>query len=109
VLRFVFGVILLTLGRKLFWLFVAGAGFVAAIFVVTHYVHLQAEWLVVPIAIGAGIVGALLAIFLQRLAIGVAGFLIAGYGTVAILQLADVSPGRLAWLPFVIGESSGLF
>lgn len=107
VVRFVFGVILLMLGRKLFWLFVAGAGFVAAIFVVTHYVHLQTEWLVVVIAIGAGIVGALLAVFLQRLAIGVAGFLMAGYGAVAILQLAGVGPGRAEWLPFVIGGVIG--
>jgi hypothetical protein len=109
VLRFVFGIILLTMGRKLFWLFVAGAGFVAAIFLARHYVHVEAEWLVVVIAVGAGILGALLAVFLQRLAIGVAGFLVAGYGAVALVQLAGVDPGRLAWLPFVIGGVIGAF
>jgi hypothetical protein len=107
VLRFVFGIILLAFGRKLFWLFVAGAGFVTAIFLVTHYIHLQAEGLIVLIAIGAGILGALLAVFLQRLAIGVGGFLAAGYGAVTLLQVAGVDPGRLAWVPFVIGGVIG--
>jgi hypothetical protein len=100
---------LLTTGRKLFWLFVAGAGFVAALFLVRHYIQIEPEWLVILIAIGAGLLGALLAVFLQRLAIGVAGFLVAGYGAVALLQLAGADPGRLAWLPFVIGGVIGAF
>jgi hypothetical protein len=109
VLRLIVGVILLTLGRKLFWLFVAAAGFVAAIFLVTRYVHVQAEWLIAVIAIGAGVLGALLAVFLQRVAIGIAGFLVAGYAVVALLQLAGVDLGRLAWVAYVIGGVIGAF
>ena len=107
VVRLLVGFVLLTLGRKLFWLFVAGAGFVATIFLVTNFVDLQPEWLVIAVALGAGILGALLAVFLQRVAVGIAGFIIAGYSTVALLQLIGLGTGRLAWVPFIIGGVVG--
>ena len=109
IVRFVVGALLLALGRKLFWLFVAGAGFVAMVFLVTTSVELEPEWLVILVALGVGIIGALLAVFLQRVAVGIAGFLVAGYATVALLQLVGISLGRLAWLPFVIGGVIGAF
>jgi hypothetical protein len=107
ILRFVTGIALLTLGRKLFWLFVAGAGFLTATFLVRNYTQLQPEWLVILVALGAGIIGALVAVFLQRLAVGIAGFLVAGYCAVALLQLAGIDPGRLTWLPYIIGGVVG--
>ena len=107
ILGFVTGIALLTLGRKLFWLFVAGVGFLTATFLVRNYVQLQPEWLVILVALATGIIGALLAVFLQRLAVGIAGFLAAGYAAVTLLQLAGGDPGRLAWLPYVIGGVVG--
>ena len=69
------GFILLFLGRRLFWLFVALIGFIAGMSLATEVFAIREQWLLLLIAIGCGILGALIALFLQRLAIGIAGFI----------------------------------
>ena len=54
------------------------------------------------------LIGALVALFLQRIAIGIAGFLIVGYLTVWLLGLFGVEVGNLAWLAYVVGGLVGL-
>ncbi len=73
------GAALLAFGRRIFWFFVALTGFFAGLQVATSYLHLQPGWTAYAIALLVGLVGALLAIFFQRLAIGVAGFLAGAY------------------------------
>src|SRR6187200_2140589 len=66
------GVVLLFFGRRLFWLFVALIGFIAGMSLATQVLAIHEQWLLLLIAIGCGILGALIALFLQRLAIGIA-------------------------------------
>jgi hypothetical protein len=75
----VLGLAALLLGRKLFWLFVGAAGFVLGFNVAQSYFQLEAAWLVVVIGLVVGALGALLAVFAQRLAIAIAGFISGGY------------------------------
>jgi len=70
---------LLMLGRRLYWLFVAGMGFVVAMDMATTYLGGSGEWVTLTIGIAAGLAGALFAIFLQRLAVGIAGFAALAY------------------------------
>jgi hypothetical protein len=78
VLNALIGSALLFFGRKVFWLFVAGAGFVAGM-TLTSRLFRGPDWLAISIGLGLGILAALLAIVLQRFAIGLAGFLVGGY------------------------------
>ena len=101
------GIFLLIFGRKLFWLFVAGIGFFAATGFSSQLFRSQPEWFILIFALATGIIGALLAVFLQRIAIGLAGFLAGGYLTLSLLDILGVELARLAWLPLIIGGIVG--
>lgn len=99
------GLALLIFGRQLFWLFVGGVGFVAGMTLATDWIHGQPDWVVLMIAILAGIMGALLSIFLQRFAIGAAGFFAGGY---ALLTLVGrIGRADLGWVAFLVGAIIG--
>jgi hypothetical protein len=74
------------LGRRLYWLFVAGVGFVVVMGLATEYLDNSEEWMMLALAIVAGVVGALLAIFLQKLAVALAGFAAAAYFARELVQ-----------------------
>jgi hypothetical protein len=102
----------LFLGRQLFWLFVAAAGFVLGFNAGTEFLGEQAAWLVLAIALVAGILGALLALFLQRVAIAVAGFIAGGYLLLNLSDLLGFTGGGdglslLALILFVVGGVLG--
>ncbi len=106
-LRLVAGAVLLTLGRKLFWLFVAAIGFETGAFIATRLLHSESDVLVFVIAIVAGIVGALLALFIENIVVTLAGFLAGGYLLVRLLDFLRLSPGQLDWLVYLIGGVIG--
>lgn len=92
------GAVLALLGRKLFWLFVGGLGFMAGYSYTEAFIGQQPEYIVVLIGIVAGVVGALLAVFLQGLAVGLAGFVAGGFITLEILRVTQFDPGQFTWL-----------
>ena len=73
--NFLVGGLLLGLGRKLFWFFVAASGFVAGLYIADRVLSIRPEWLVLVIGLVLGVIGAIAAVFIQKIAIGVAGFL----------------------------------
>src|SRR5258706_1200591 len=73
--RILAGGLLLVLGRRLFWFYVAVLGFAAGLTLASRVFHVQPEWMQLVIGIMFGIVGAILAFFFQEIAIVVAGFL----------------------------------
>jgi hypothetical protein len=75
----ILGILLLFFGRRLFWLFVGVAGFIAGLTLAPKLISDQSEMAILLIAIIAGIVGAFLAIVLEGMAILIAGFLAGGY------------------------------
>jgi hypothetical protein len=106
ILELIAGGALLLVGRTLFWLFVAGAGFAAG-GQLASLLGVESQLIMLAIAVVAGLLGALLAIFLQQLAILVAGFFSGGYFLLTMLGIFGVSMGRYDWLPFVIGGIMG--
>src|SRR5256884_4627890 len=78
------GVVVLIFGRKLFWLCVAAVGFAAGFEVAPHFVHEPTPLLMLTLGLVFGFIGALLALFLQKVAIAVAGFLAGGKLATAI-------------------------
>lgn len=108
IVRILVGVALLILGRRLFWLFVGLVGFVAGITLATQFLSGQPDWLVLVIALVAGLLGVLLALFLQQLAVGVAGFVAGGYIIVNLLSMLMAETDQLLyWLIFLIGGIIG--
>lgn len=106
-IRFLVGGILLTLGRQLFWVFVAAAGFVVGLNLTTRFFAGRPEWLVILIALAAGLVGALLAVFVQQLAVAAAGFVLGGFLAISLLEAFNLSAGRLTWLVYLAGALIG--
>jgi hypothetical protein len=85
--RVLSGALLLCFGRRLFWLFVGLLGFFAAFGFASKFFSEQSQLVTLTIALVAGLIGILLAIFLQRVAIAVAGFLAGGMFAVELLQM----------------------
>jgi hypothetical protein len=105
VINILLGAALLFFGRRLFWLFVAGVGFVAGVMLATAILGSEPQWLAVLIGLGVGLIGALLSVFLQELVVAVAGFLAGAYlfYTVAFA----LGFGSFAWLAFLVGGVIG--
>jgi hypothetical protein len=101
------GIALLFLGRRLFWLFVAVVGFMAGIGLATQFLQGQSQQFILLIGLLGGVIGALLAVFMQRLAVAVAGFIAGGYLMVTVLGWLGMGSGGAAWLPFLIGGVIG--
>ena len=105
--RVVGGAILLLFGRRLFWLFVAILGFVAAADFAAKYLNGQTQMVQLIVASIAGLIGAVLAIFLQKLAIAIAGFVAGAYAVTLLIPALHMNPGNFAWLLSVVGGIIG--
>jgi len=106
-INLVLGIILLTTGKKLYWLFVGVIGFIIGMGLATQLV-LNPAWLVYVVALGAGILGAILAHFLQHLAISLVGFMVGAYGAYRLTGLLGITAEANTWMAFIIGGIVGL-
>jgi hypothetical protein len=102
------GVALLLFGRRLFWLFVGGVGFIVGFEAATTWLQGQPEWMILLVAVGVGLIGIIASIFLQRIVVGIAGFFAGGYflSTLAVTALHMNQQG-IQWIAFIIGGILG--
>ena len=101
------GAVILFFGRKLFWLCVAAVGFAAGVEIAPHLVQEPSPLLALTIALLLGLIGALLALFLQKIAIAVLGFLAGGKLAGAIAAAFFVQYAEHSTIIFVIGGIIG--
>src|SRR5258707_980256 len=101
------GVVILLFGRKLFWLCVAAVGFAAGVEIAPHVVHEPSPLMALTIALVLGLIGALLALFLQKIAIAVLGFLAGGKLAGAIAAAFLVHYAQYSTIIFVAGGIIG--
>jgi hypothetical protein len=101
------GVVVLFFGRKLFWLCVAAIGFAAGVELAPRLVQEPSVLLSLTIALLLGIIGALLALFLQKIAIAVLGFLAGGKLAGAIAAAFFVHYAQHSTIIFLIGGIIG--
>ena len=94
-------------GRKLFWLCVAAVGFAAGLQIAPLLVNEASSVLALVIAVVFGILGALLAVFIQKIAIAVLGFLAGGKLATAIAAAFFVQHAQYSTIIFVIGGIVG--
>jgi hypothetical protein len=101
------GVVILFFGRKLFWLCVAAVGFAVGVKIAPLLVNESSSLLALLIALIFGVLGALLALFLQKVAIAVLGFLAGGKLATAIAAAFFVQYAQYSTIIFVIGGIIG--
>jgi hypothetical protein len=87
---------------------IAGLGFIFGITYGAQYYAGQPQWLILVVGLAAGLVGALFAVFLQQLAVAVAGFGAGWYLTTGLLDLTSIGPGLLTWIILAAGGIIGL-
>lgn len=107
IISIVLGGALLIAGRTLFWLFVGAAGFVAGLQLATQFWQ-GPEILAIIIGLVVGAIFALLAIFVQSVAIGVAGFLAGGYILTVLAGMIGPNQGAFSWIVYLIGGIIGV-
>ncbi|MGA6925271.1 MAG: hypothetical protein WBY88_06290 [Desulfosarcina sp.] len=95
------GLAMLTLGRRLFWLFVGLAGFVAGLQAAHLFFDPGQFWMLWAAGLLCGIVGVLLALFVQHLAIIVGGFLAGVTITIHLMPMLGHDAG--VWIPLIGG------
>jgi hypothetical protein len=106
-LNVIIGILLLFVGRRLFWLFVACVGFASGYHYAQQIWGLHSPVLILILSITAGAVGAIIAIFFQKTAIVVAGFAAGGHIVLSLSNQFAGLPAQLVWLPYIIGGIIG--
>jgi len=108
VINLLLGGALLIAGRKLFWLFVGAAGFITGIQLATRF--WQGSGLVaIIVGLVIGVIFALLAVFLQAIVIGIAGFLTGGYVLTVLAGMIGLDvTGVTSWIIYILGGVIGV-
>lgn len=102
------GGILLVAGRRLFWLFVAGVGFVIGLSLAPRLLPSQPEEVILVAALIFALLGALIAQFAQKAAISIVGFLGGGWLALWLLRTLAGDVGTLQWVAFIVGGIIGI-
>ena len=100
----IIGIVLLTMGRRLFWLFVAGVGFALGLQLAQQYLGAQPPWAWWLIALLCGGIGAMIAVFFQTLAVGLGGF---AAGSIIGAHLAGMTGFAATSLAAIVGGIAG--
>jgi hypothetical protein len=103
----ILGIALLIVGRKLYWFFVGLLGFAAASTLATQYLPAMDQLVVLGIALVAGIIGAILTVWMQRFAFAIAGFLGGAQIMLSLLKFAGLGKMAWFWFPVVLGGVIG--
>jgi MFS family permease len=104
-LMIILGLVVLVFGRKLFWLSIAIVGFFVGMEFTGILLVDQPTWVLLVGGLVAGLIGALLAVFFQRVAFILAGFFAGAYLTQILAQ--TVKFGGMNILFLVIGGVIG--
>jgi hypothetical protein len=107
IISVIVGAAILLFGRKLFWLFVAALGFAVGLEIAAYFMKEPPQWMTLLIALGCGVIGALLAILLQKIAIAVAGFIAGGRIAWALAATFFVEHAHYRGITFVVGGILG--
>jgi Domain of unknown function (DUF4203) len=78
------GIVVLLFGRSLYWAFIAIAGFLVGMALANEWLADKSEWIRILAAVGAGLIGAVVGILVQRLAFAIGGFFAGGYLALAL-------------------------
>jgi hypothetical protein len=101
------GVLILFFGRRLFWLFVAAVGFWIGFEATPYLMQNPPPWLALAVALGLGLLGAVLAFVVQKIAVAIAGFLVGGHVAVSLMAAFVNTHANYSGVAFLIGGILG--
>lgn len=102
------GLVLLVAGRKLFWLFVGVVGFVIGFYLANHFFPGESEITRMAFGLVAAVFGAVLAVFLKNIAVGLAGFISGGLLAINLTGGLGFESTMPEWMMFVLGGIIGV-
>jgi uncharacterized membrane protein YeaQ/YmgE (transglycosylase-associated protein family) len=103
----VLGLALLLAGRRLFWLFVAALGFMLATEFVAPLIAPNDPTTTLIVGLIAGVAGAVFAMLLQKLAIGLAGAFAGAYYLHLLAEIGSVRDPATLWISVIAGAVLG--
>jgi len=108
IIYIILGIVLLMLGRKLFWLFAGTMAFVFGIELVPLFLTGQPRYVIWIIALVLAIIVLVLAFLAQKIGLGIAGFAAGGYVALSIINELKYNIPWLPWLVFTLGGLIGV-
>src|SRR4030042_3475097 len=107
IVSLIVGIALLVFGRKLFWLVGAAVGFLFATSLASQFFPDASETVSFVVAVGFGVLGAVLAFFLQKVAVWVVGFLVGGFFLMSIGHSLGYETSPYPLIAFILGGILG--
>ncbi len=104
----IFGIVLLMLGRKLFWLFSGAIAFIFGVEFVPLILHGQSQHVIWIIALILSIIAIVLSFLVQKVGLSVVGFLAGGYVAMSIVNELKFNIPWLPWVLFGVGGAIGV-
>lgn len=105
--RILVGVLLLVLGRRLYWLFVAVLGFVYGLELAPRLLPHQSQTVILLIALGLAVVGAVVAVVGTKIVLGMTGFAAGGGIAMLLLQNVTIDSGLIATVIYLVAGVIG--
>jgi hypothetical protein len=104
-IKIVIGIGLLLAGRRLFWLLIGGVGFIAGLGIAAVFFHGDSSGLQLIVALVTGGLGVLLAIFIQRSAVWLIGFIAGGFLVITMIRMLAID----VWFVYIVAFLMGGF
>jgi hypothetical protein len=100
--QLVIGVLLLIFGRKVFWFFLGGIGFLAGMTLATKFFGGESTSVLLIIGLIGGLLGAAIAVFIQKIATAVAGFVGGGMLGYVGAHMIGFQTEQFPWIPVLV-------
>jgi len=102
------GLVLLGYGRRLYWAFVAGIGFLTGLALGPELLPGRPEWQILLMALALSLVGAVLAVVAKKVIIMVTGFLAGGGIGYMLLRQHGIEGHVPGWIVYILAGIVGL-
>ena len=102
------GLVLLGYGRRLYWVFVAGVGFLTGLALGPRLLSGSPEWVILAVALALALAGAVLAVVAKKLVIALIGFFAGGGIGLLLLRQEGIMGAVPAWVVYLFAGIVGL-
>ncbi len=99
------GVCLIMFGRRLYWLFVGLVVMLYGLLAAPQLLLGRPGWMVVAVALGAGALAGILAVFFKRIVMAVGGFLAGGFFAFSLAHHFHLT---MEYAPWIAGAIAGI-
>ena len=95
------GLVLLGYGRRLYWAFVAGVGFLTGLALGPRLLPGQPDWMILTVALVLALAGAVFAVVAKKLVVALIGFFAGGGTGLLLLRQHGITGDLPAWVVYL--------